>query len=107
MKENIVNISLENEYKPFGEMIGKIITLANDNISFINPFELGIENNKDIRDEAISNFKELLTVHHAWADSTNGKDITFEDIKSLCINSDFKISDEELLNIITECKNKN
>ncbi len=107
--KKVVIIDGENEYSKLAEMLGgEVITIDPNNLSFINPFELGIEksinNNRKNKEEVINNLKELLSIHYEWVKVTKGNKITFEDIKKILKSNNYKITDEELLNIINECK---
>lgn len=113
MNEKIVIIDPKNEYEKLAELSGaKVITLDPNNFSFFNPFEIGLEkvmneeleNNKSV----IENLKELLLLHYEWVDimKGDGKEITFKELRDIFNDNQFKISDEELLNLIKECKDK-
>lgn len=113
MNEKIVIIDPKNEYEKLAELSGaKVITLDPNNFSFFNPFEIGLEKvmNEELEnnESVIENLKELLLLHYEWVDimKGDGKEITFKELRDIFNDNQFKISDEELLNLIKECKDK-
>jgi len=101
----VVLVDSENEYVKLAEILGgNVITIANSDSCFINPFEVEVDNYN--REEIISNFKQLLSQHYMFANRFKGRKLNLVDIKEFCLKSDFIITDEELLKIINECEDE-
>lgn len=74
--------------------------MKKDKVDYINPFEIGEEHID--KSEIINKLKEICSIHFKFANERNGQKLTVEDIKQICKNNNFMITDDELLQIVEQ-----